>query len=157
MKLTADNLLQVAMEMERTGRTFYESLALERGRGEIAILATLRENAEKEHIETFDRIRDSLPPHQCGPRLTETELIAAAAVELQKIIPNARTVHAELQTTDLFKTLDVAIELEPEAVAMYSGLALDIVGLDKAALTDIISEEKEHLRKLREVRKLLST
>ena len=78
MKLTADNLLQVAMEMERTGRTFYESLALERGRGEIAILATLRENAEKEHIETFDRIRDSLPPQQCGPRLTEAELIAAA-------------------------------------------------------------------------------
>ncbi len=53
--------------------------------------------------------------------------------------------------------LQVTKEMEPEAVAMCAGLALDIVGLDKAALTDIISEEREHLRKLREVRRLLST
>ena len=42
-------------------------------------------------------------------------------------------------------------------IPWLSGPAPDIVGLDKAALADIISEEKEHLKKLRKVRKLLST
>jgi hypothetical protein len=42
-------------------------------------------------------------------------------------------------------------------IPCLSGLAPDIVGLDKTALADIISEKKEHLKKLRKVRKLLST
>ena len=55
----------------------------------------------------------------------------------------------------------VAMEMERMGRTFYDSLSLgsapDIVGIDKAALADIISDEKEHLKKLRKVRKLLST
>jgi rubrerythrin len=54
------------------------------------------------------------------------ELFAAAHELRNKIMPRARTVHKAILTSDLFKSLDMAIEMETEAVAFYSGLASDI-------------------------------
>lgn len=157
MKLTADNILQVAIEMEQHGRTFYESLSLGCGHVEIAALATTLAKAEKEHHETFERMRNALPPHQRGPKLTGKELFAAASELRKKIIPNSRAVHKAVQTADLFKTLDIAIEMETEAVAFYSGLASESNSLDNVVFAGIANEEKEHLSMLRKVRNLLST
>jgi rubrerythrin len=157
MKLTANDILQVAIEMELYGQTFYESLALGCGHVEIAALATALAKAEKKHHEAFERMLNALPPHQRGPKLTEKDLFTAATDLRKKILPNARTVNKAVQTSDLFKTLDMAIEMETEAVAFYSGLVSESNSLDNAVLAGIANEEKAHLKMLQEVRVRLST
>lgn len=155
MKLTANHTLQIAVEMERLGRTFYESLALGCGHTEIAALAASLAKAEEEHIETFVRMRNALPPDQRGPKLADKELFAATEVLHKKIIPGAKAVHKAVQTSDLLKVLDMAIEMETGAVAFYSTLESDVAGLDAAVMTEIVNEEKAHVRMLQEVRRLL--
>ncbi|MSM40964.1 MAG: rubrerythrin family protein [Geobacter sp.] len=155
MKPTANNTLQIAVEMERLGRTFYESLALGCGHAEIAALATSLAKAEEEHIETFVRMRNALPPDQRGPKLADNELFAATEVLHKKIIPSAKAVHKAVQAPDLLKVLDMAIEMETRAVDFYSTLLYDVTGLDAAVMAEIVDEEKAHVRMLQEVRKLL--
>jgi len=156
LKHTADYTLQVAIELEQRGRTFYESLALGCGNSGVAALATSLAKAEDEHIATFKRMRDALPEELRGPRLTDDELLAATEELRYKIMPNARTVLDVFLSSDLRKALDMAIEMEVEAVAFYSGLASGIANLDAAVLKGVANEEMEHLNMLRTMRNRLS-
>lgn len=153
---TADYTLQVAIELERRGRTFYESLSLGCGNSEIAALATSLAKDEEQHIAIFRRMRDALPKELRGSRLTEEELSAATEELRDNIMPNARTVRDAVLTSDLYNVLDMAIEMETRAVAFYSRLASGITYLDATVLRGLANEEMEHLKKLREVRKRLS-
>jgi rubrerythrin len=153
---TADYTLQVAIELERRGLTFYESLALGCGDSEVAALATSLAKAEEEHIATFKRMRDDLPRELHGPKLTEEELQAAAEELRNKIMPSAKTVLDVYISSDLGKALDMAIEMEVAAVAFYSGLSSAIDNLDAAVLKRVAHEEMEHLNMLRKMRKLHS-
>jgi rubrerythrin len=156
LKHSADYTLQVAIELERRGQTFYESLSLACGKSEIAAFASSIAKAEEEHIATFRRMRDALPKELCGPILTDEELLAATNELRIKIIPNAKTVREVVLASDLRKALDMAIEMEDQAVAFYSELASHIANLDAAVLRGVVNEEMEHLRMLREMRNLLS-
>lgn len=155
MKNSADYILQVAIELEHRGRTFYESLSLGCGDPKIAELATLLAKSEEEHITTFKRMRDALPEELRGPRLTEKELFAVSKELRENIMPNARTV-SDVQDSDLLKALDMAIEMETEAVAFYTGLVSNSAKLDANVFRDVTNEETEHLNTLKEVRKSLS-
>jgi rubrerythrin len=155
MKYAADHALQVAIEMERLGKTFYESLAAGCGHAGIEVLATTLAKDEGKHIEIFTRLRDALPPDQRGPKVPEKELFSAAKELSKKIIPSAGEVHDAVLLSSLHKALDMAIEMESDAVAYYSGLASGTAGLDAAVLTSIADEEKSHLRALVERRQRL--
>jgi rubrerythrin len=150
MKYAADRALQVAVEMERFGQTFYESLAVGCGNAEIAALAATLAKSEENHAALFKRMRESLPPVHRGPQLTEKEMFEAAKELRNKIMPDAGSVREVVQATDPRKALDMAIKMEANAVAYYSGLASGIAGLDAAVLTKFVNEEKGHLRTLQE-------
>lgn len=153
MELTADIILQIAIDMEQAGETFYNSLSQGSGHAEISALAASLAKAEREHIVTFKQMRDAILPHQRGQRLTEKELFETSHELRKKVIPDARTVFEAVQSSDLLKTLDMAIEMESQAVAFYISYA---TSLDNAVFTGIITEEKEHLKTLLEVRRLFS-
>jgi rubrerythrin len=152
----ANYTLQVAIELERRGLTFYDSLALGCGNSEVTALATALARAEEEHIVTFKRMWNALPEELSGPRLTDEELLAATEELRIKIMPNARKVLDLFLNSDLCKALDMAIEMEVEAVAFYSGLASAIANLDATVLKGVVSAEMEHLNMLREMRKRIS-
>lgn len=154
VNLTVDVMLQIAMELERRGRTFYESLAAGCGNARIAALAATLAKAEGEHFRTFARMREKLPESMRGPNLTEVELAAAADELRTKILPNARVVREAVMTSDFGRALDMAIAMEAEAVAVYAEVAAGLAGLDADVMGDIVNEEKEHLTMLNEVRNL---
>lgn len=156
MKLTAEDILQIALELERLGLTFYESLSAGCGDAKIAALAAALAKAEREHINTFERMRDALAPHQRGTSLTSKELLTAVNELRKRIMPGAKAVLRVVQAADILKALDMAIEMETEAVAFYAGLTFDLSSLESEVLTDIAKEEEDHLVTLKEVRQLLS-
>jgi rubrerythrin len=149
MKYEADRALQVAVEMERLGKTFYESLAAGCGNREIAALAATLAKSEESHVILFKRMREKLPPVHRGPMLTEKELFAASKELRDKIMPDASTVRAAVTSADPSKALDMAIAMEAHAVAYYTNLAAGVEGLDAEVLRNFVKEEKEHLETLR--------
>jgi rubrerythrin len=155
MKNSADYNLQVAIELEDRGRTFYESLSHACGDSKIGAFATAIAKDEEEHIEIFKRMRDALPMELRGPKLSDEELLAATDELRKKIIPNAGTVMDVVMSSDLCKALDMAIEMETLAVAFYTALASSIANLDVDVIQKVAYEEMAHLNKLREKRTLL--
>jgi rubrerythrin len=155
VKYEADHALQVAIEMERLGQTFYESLASGCGDAGIATLATRLAKDEERHIAVFTSMWNALPPVHRGPMLTEQECFAAAKELRVKIMPDAGMVREVALSADLRKALDMAIGMEVAAVAYYTGLVSGRAGLDGAVLTGIANEEKKHLSMLQENRKRL--
>jgi rubrerythrin len=152
MSHPADRALQIAVEMERLGQTFYESLAQGCADPAIAALASGLARAEKQHVAVFARMLEGLPQGLRGPKLTEQELFAAAKELRVNIMPGAAAVRDAVLEADLGKALDMAIDMESKAVDYYTGKSFGAEGIDSAALSRIAEEEKKHLRTLRELR-----
>lgn len=147
-----DRALQIAVEMERLGQTFYESLAQGCCDAAIAALASDLAKAEKQHVAIFGRMLEALPPGLRGPKLTEQELFDAVNELRADIMPAPVKVRDAVLESELTKALDLAIDMESKAVAYYTSQSFAAKGIDSAALSRIAEEEKKHLKVLRERR-----
>jgi len=156
MNYAPDRIIQVAIELERCGRAFYESLSHGCGNTEIAALAAALADVEEEHIATFRRMREALPASLRGPDLAEDELLRTAETLCQRILPDPDTVQQVVLAGDLSRALDMAIDMEGAAVALYEELALGGSGLDSLALGELADEERGHLKLLQRARTLLT-
>ena len=156
MSLTADYLLQVAIDLERQGKIFYETLALGCGNREIAALAVSLARAEEQHAETFKRMREALPEDQRGRILSEAELRRVTEEVRREMMPDAIWVRDIVLNPDLFKALEMATEMERDSVRFYSELGHRLAASDAVTLMAIAAEEQDHLDKLERARELLS-
>jgi rubrerythrin len=151
MTLGADHALQIAIELERRGRVFYESLASGCGHAEIEELARMLARDEVLHGETFKQMRAALPQELRGPALAESDLFSAAQELKKKIIPSPEDVFRTVLHADPVKALEMAINMESTVISYYSELAAGIAGLDAKIFTSLVEEEKKHLKTLKEV------
>jgi rubrerythrin len=147
-----DRALQVAIEMEEMGKTFYESLAMGCCDSRIAALAVEMAKAETSHIEIFKRMLSELSSAKRGPQLTSIELYEAARELLVGIMPEPSTVRNTVLTSDIKKALDMAIDMESASVTYYTQLSFNTKPEDAKIMTRIIEEENKHLEALRQRR-----
>lgn len=150
IKYPADHALQVAIEMERLGQAFYESLAAGCSHRAVAELAATLARSEASHVALFKHMRQRLPATHRGPALSEKDLYTACKELRDRIMPAPAT--AREASLDPRKGLNMAIAMEAHAVAYYSRLASSVEGLDATVLMQLVDEEKEHLRVLSEQR-----
>jgi rubrerythrin len=149
MNEAADRTLQVAEELERRGKLFFESFAAVCDNSRIAALAASLANAEQKHISIFRQMREALPPDR---QLTEEELAEAAKDLRYTIIPDTSTVRLAVLASDFSTVLEMAITMKTRKVACYADLAARLGGPYSAAMALLVEEEKEHIRMLTEHR-----
>jgi rubrerythrin len=148
MAHSADYTLQIAMQMERLGQTFYESMAAGSGSPQITAVATMLAEQEKKHLWTFERMYHSIPLEQCGPKLTEDQISTTAGKYFKLILPTADEVRKVALSGDTASALQMAIQMETDSIAFYSSLTPAVTS-DVAVLKAIIDEEKKHMTILR--------
>ncbi len=156
MELTANTVLLIAMELEKMGKTLYESLSQGCGNDEIAALASALASAEEEHLAVFENMRNALPLSLRRDVVDSRELFAQVASLHKDLLPSPKDILRIVRDSDFAKTVDMAIEVEARAIAFYADLSGDIQGLDQAVLKEIAEEERAHLRMLREARFLMT-
>jgi rubrerythrin len=149
MNYATDHTLQIAEEMERQGKIFFESFAAVCENSGLAALAASLAVAEQNHLSIFRQIREALPPDR---QLTVKELAEAAQELRNTVIPDARTVRLAVLSSDLCAALDMAIAMKNRTTACYSDLAARCRGPYAAVLAQLVEEEKDHLRMLRQHR-----
>lgn len=147
-----DHALQIAIQMEQLGLAFYEALAAGCGQPEIARLAGALAKAELTHVQTFKQMLSHLPADQRGQKLTEEQLVSAVKEWRDAILPTATEVRRVVLHGDIIEVLDMAIEMEANAIAFYSDLASSAIDKDAAVLTSMAAEERKHLSLLQEQR-----
>jgi len=145
----ADYAIQVAIQMENLGHTFYKSLAAGSGDTKVAVVAARLAADELKHLQTFENIRNSLPAGERGPKLTEEQVIAAAGKFHKLILPTAHEVQSVALSGNMKEVLQMAIKMEVDSIAYYSNL-LSAVGKDASILKKVIDEEKKHIVTLKD-------
>ena len=144
-------VLQVAVEMERIGKDFYEALAGGCDDRQVASLCLRLAKDEAAHAMTFRRMLANAPGAAGRPRLSEDKLLAAHELAKSQVIPDSAKVHKVGMGGHIKDAVAMAIGMEKDAIQFYGRMRAFVPGAD-AALVAIIDQEKGHLAALTALR-----
>ncbi|MCD6359699.1 MAG: hypothetical protein J7M38_02470, partial [Armatimonadetes bacterium] len=113
---------------------------------------------EERHVEAFTEMKQglegkTLPESYPG----ETEAYIAGLIG-DKVFPSEADVVREAeQTADANEAIDRALEMERRSILLYAGIRDLVRESEQHIMDQIIDEERQHIRKLLELRHSLSS
>lgn len=148
---TADELFQVALEMEETGQVFYEALAAGAGSPFLVDFFHRLADQEAEHNRKFQKMRQE---HAAKPQpLTLERLDFAQQLINSWVMPTMEQSRRTAKESSPSAAIDMAITMEENSVKFYRELAGGLTGEDAKVLQGIIEEEKSHINWLQSAKK----
>jgi rubrerythrin len=147
----ADEIFQVAIQIERNGNEFYKQAAKKASSDGLKKKLLDLARMELEHEKTFSQMRDKLMSKSKEPVVFDPQeelamyLNAFAKGQVFSLKPNGDSVLKDIkEEKDILKT---AINLEIESIALYTGLE-DLVPekFGKADIKKIIRQEMSHVQ-----------
>ena len=160
LPLTAEEILEIAIETERQGAAFYESLAAcaqdERVKEECRRLVTF----EREHEKTFRRLLEqqdvqralsSLQPSQLSDKYRQ---YLSALVD-SNMLPDEETAQRLADEAESeADAINVALQMEKNTILFYQELQ-NLLGQEAGVLQTILDEERSHVYELNELKTYL--
>ena len=158
--LTPQRVLQIAMELEQTGQVFYEFVATGCGprNQNVAKLFHRLAAEETHHFAIFSRMLADLEQRtgEDVPPLTAAQEEHIRDLLNGRVLPDPIAARQAAHDMTLPAALDLAIEMERNAVAFYSGVLVSALSDEDAAeVSAIIAEEQRHEDDLVESRRLV--
>ncbi len=143
----ADDIFEMAEQMERNGAAFYrtaaEAVKDDQGKEILLKLAAM----EDDHEKTFAQMRSQLKAAEKTPTVFDPQ--GDAAAYLRALADTRVFFEKEIDTTSMEAILKDAITAEKDAIVFYLGMR-DAVPEDmgRSRLDDVIQEEMGHIRLL---------
>ena len=146
--LTAEGVLKMAMEMEQTGRIFYEALASGTDDARAADLFIKLAKAEAAHLAKFREMSAALTAGQTTMRWTNAQVNEFHQMVTANIQPTPHDVRNVALGGTVTDAVALARKMEQDAIDFYTRM-LDVVDADSAeTIEQIIQSERSHLRDL---------
>ena len=151
IRFNADEIFEMAAEIERQGAVFYEKAARITKDSKVRKMFERFSDMEHGHRITFEKMRDQLTSDQ---RASTYDPAGEAAMYLRAV---ADANGLEGKKSDMVdfngnespaEILKSAIEAEKNSIVFYLGLEDVVDKSDWRKVANIISEEKAHLRSL---------
>jgi len=149
-------LYNIAIAVERRGAAFYDTLARSSQNGDVKQSFLALAAMEHQHIQTFQRLLAAAPPGASEGGDAE-EYAGYFKALVDSSIFNDDLATSELVTrvdTDK-EAVEVGIGAEKDSILFYEQLQDIVAGSAADDIGKIISEEKDHLRKLAEIKSRL--
>ena len=149
----ADEIFQVAIEIEDNGRVFYEKAREFVDDGEIKELFSYLALQEMEHKKTFSAMRSDLPDSSRETTLwdpdNETDQYLKMMADMNVFNKKESLEEKLKEIGDLPQALRLAIQFEKDSILFYM-LMQDFTKATKGRdrINGLIEEEKAHLREL---------
>lgn len=146
----ASQALQMALQIEENGEAFYEAAAERSGDPELADLFQELAARERRHYEVFERMAESVGP----PPESSSEEVGDYASFLQVALDHAvfdgpdKALRMAEGARGRDAALRAAMGFEKDTMLFYHDLREMVDDADRVTITDIINEEKKHLRRL---------
>ena len=155
---SGEELIDIAIGIEREGIAFYDTMALSTSSAETARLFKHLANMERHHLEVFEEILTKAGGFEISPGYDEESV-----AYLRELIQNA-VFTDELASSEMvnsadsdIKALELAVGAEKDSILFYYELK-DILPQTEIGLVDsIITEEKRHLRQLTSIKNQLKS
>jgi rubrerythrin len=147
--LSAGELLDLAIQMERRGATFYKACAKASLGPPIVLVFEHLKAAEQDHARIFAKMKKTLTEEALG----ETDSTSARGF-IEKLIGDRiapeteRVLNIVPELFDPVDAVEFAIELERKSILLYSAMNQLVHLTEKEVIERIISEEHNHVRSL---------
>ena len=160
LSLTAEEILEIAIEAERQGAAFYERLADsaqdERVKQECRRLVTF----EREHEKTFRHllgqrdIQRALSSPQPGQSSDKYQQYLSALVD-SNMLPDEEAARRLAQdAASEADAVNIALQMEKNTILFYQELQ-NLLGTQAGALQTVLDEERSHVYELNELKAYL--
>ena len=153
IRFNADEIFEMALQIERNGANFYETVASKTGDAKVAELCKKLAVMEVDHGKTFAEMRTQLAGDET--KATTFDPQSEAAMYLQAFADGkVFNVNADPAATltgqeSSQQVLQTAISLEKDSIVFYMGIKQMVpAGLGKDRIDAIIAEEMGHIRLL---------
>ena len=140
-------VLQLAVEMERTGQGFYEALAGGCDDRRVASLCLRLAKEEAAHCSTFQKMLANASSAAPGRTLSDEQTLAAHELAKSHVIPDPEEVRKVGLGGHAKDAVAMAIGMEKDAIQFYTHMRPFVPGAD-AQIFAIIEQERRHLESL---------
>jgi rubrerythrin len=148
--LTAAEALKWALEIEQNGETFYKAVAGKSAEPEVKALFEDLAAQERGHYRVFQKMLEEVKPDPDLSRLDYDEYQTYLQVALADALfagPDKGLALAA-QAQDRETALRAAMGFEKDTLLFFYDLREMVSKAEREAISDIILEEKAHLRRL---------
>lgn len=144
---TASDVFAMAIGMERVGKDFYESLAVTGNDAKVCEFCMRAAREEADHLAVFQQMRQQWAKSaNAGP--TGAQYPAALETWAKAgIQPNPAAAQKVALAGNVKDALNMAIQMEKDAILFYGGLAVNLPGLAQV-IQGIVEQEQKHLTAL---------
>jgi len=153
---SGNELLNIAISIERRGMTFYDIMAKSTDNEVARAVFEALVNMEREHIGIFEDMMDEIDaahtPESASP---EYSGYIQALIEDAVFMDDMITSEMATQADSDIKALELAISAEKDSILFYYEMKELMPKQVLAVIERIILEEKSHLQQLTEVKKRL--
>lgn len=150
-------LIEMALKIEDNGLRFYQKAGEASKSEELKNLFRFLADEEKNHIKVFNDLKSLASETTPGPQ--EESYFGEASQYLHAIAdtevftnPN-RGEELASEVTDENQAIDYAIDMEKDSLLFYYEFQRMIREKDKKVLEKLIEQEKEHVQKLRDLKR----
>ena len=152
--LSGKEIINMAVEVEKSGRAFYETITASAPSGELKDLFAYLAEQEVQHQKYFESLEDEFDDFEIDQDNWEeiSEYIKATS-DSRFFIGEDKAVHAARNTKDLLDAIDVAIGFEKDTLLFFHELIDITPARSKESARKIAEEEKKHIRILSEMKK----
>ena len=154
---SADELIDIAIGIERRGITFYDIMAKSTDNETARLVFQDLVDMEREHIQIFQDMLDEAGKYHLAENKTkEHDDYLQALIDSAVFTDDMITSEMATQADSDIKALELGISAEKDSILFYYEMK-DIMPRQALPMIDrIIAEEKSHLRQLYEIKKQLS-
>ena len=144
---TADDIFEMALQMERNGANFYRTAAEKTAEASAKELLLGLAAMEDEHEKTFAELKADLTDKEKSATVFDPE--GESTLYLRALVDTRVFFEKEIDVTSMEDILKSAITAEKDSILFYLGMK-DLVPdkFGKGRLDNIISEEMGHIRLL---------
>jgi rubrerythrin len=146
----ASQALEMAMKIEENGEAFYKAAAEKSDDAEIVELFEDLAARERRHYEVFKDMAQEVgpPPEPSGEEIGDYASFLKVALDHAVFVGPDKALRMAEEARDRKAVLRAAMGLEKDTMLFYYDLREMVADVDRATVSDIINEEKQHLRRL---------
>lgn len=155
---TAGELFDIAVGIERNGVAYYDSLAQLASDQGLKQTYGFLADMERHHVEVFQKLRSTAGSGPVVPQVDEAEYGAY----LQSLIDSSVFTDDQV-ARDMAKraagpaeALQIALGAEKDSILFYTEMRDLVPQRERDAVTEVIKEERKHVRELSELKRRYS-
>ena len=146
---SGSEIIEVAIQIERNGYSFYKTLADSLNDKDIKNLFTHLADEEEKHIKSFESLYDSFKEYKPDIADEKEYYDYINMLASMNVFTKKEGIDATLsKIKDKKDALDMAIRFEKDSIVFFAEIKGLVRESERGAVEDLICEEQRHLRRL---------